>query len=117
MIQAFSTWLHGTTLSWAVAGGVPWIWPLCETLHFMGLALLVGIVGVFDLRILGMAKGLPVGPIQRLMPWAILGFRPDKGSSASLRRPRAFISKRIWVVSRRRWLSVGASKVDHRDPR
>ena len=40
----------------------------------MGLALLVGIVGVFDLRILGMAKGLPVGPIQRLMPWAILGF-------------------------------------------
>ena len=31
-------------------------------------------VGVFDLRILGMAKGLPVGPIQRLMPWAILGF-------------------------------------------
>jgi hypothetical protein len=74
MIQAFSTWLHTTRLSWAVAGGVPWIWPLCETLHFMGLALLVGIVGVFDLRILGMAKGLPVGPMQRLMPWAILGF-------------------------------------------
>jgi hypothetical protein len=74
MIHGFSTWLHATKLSWAVAGGVPWIWPLCETLHFMGLALLVGIVGVFDLRILGMAKGLPVGPIQRLMPWAILGF-------------------------------------------
>jgi len=74
MVQGFSTWLHATRLSWAVAGGVPWIWPLCETLHFMGLALLVGIVGVFDLRILGMAKGLPVGPIQRLMPWAILGF-------------------------------------------
>jgi len=74
MIQAFSAWLHNTRLSWAVAGGVPWIWPLCETLHFMGLALLVGIVGVFDLRILGMAKGLPIGPIQRLMPWAVLGF-------------------------------------------
>jgi len=74
MVQAFSSWLHSTRLSWAVAGGVPWIWPLCETLHFMGLALLVGIVGVFDLRILGMAKGLPVGPIQRLMPFAILGF-------------------------------------------
>jgi len=74
MIQAFSTWLHNTRLSWAVAGGVPWIWPLCETLHFMGLALLVGIVGVFDLRILGMAKGLPIAPIQRLMPWAVLGF-------------------------------------------
>ena len=74
MLQLFSVWLHSTKLSWAMAGGVPWLWPLCETLHFMGLALLVGVVGVFDLRILGMAKGLPVGPIQRLMPWAILGF-------------------------------------------
>jgi len=74
VIQVFSTWLHHTTLSWAVAGGVPWIWPLCETLHFMGLALLVGIVGVLDLRMLGVAKALPLGPLQRLMPWAILGF-------------------------------------------
>ena len=74
MIQTFSVWLHSTTLSWAVAGGVPWLWPLCETLHFMGLALLVGVVAVLDLRMLGMAKGLPLGPLQRLMPWAILGF-------------------------------------------
>src|SRR4030095_16360499 len=66
--------LHSTTLSWAMAGGVPWLWPLCETLHFMGLALLVGIVGVLDLRLLGMAGDLPLGPLQRLMPWAILGF-------------------------------------------
>jgi hypothetical protein len=74
MIQTFSVWLKGTTLSWAVAGGVPWIWPLCETLHFMGLALLMGVVGVLDLRMLGMAKELPLGPLQRLMPFAILGF-------------------------------------------
>src|ERR671934_2912321 len=74
MLQSVSTWLHATKLSWAVAGGIPWIWPLCETLHFMGLALLMGVVGVFDLRMLGMAKELPLGPLQRLMPWAILGF-------------------------------------------
>src|SRR5712692_6490706 len=74
MVQTFSVWLHSKRLSCAVAGGVPWIWPLCETLHFMGLALLVGIVGVLDLRMLGMAKGLPLGPMQRLMPFAILGF-------------------------------------------
>ena len=74
MIQTFSTWLHGTRLSWAVAGGIPWIWPLCETLHFMGLALLIGVVGVLDLRMLGMAKELPLRPLQRLLPWSILGF-------------------------------------------
>lgn len=74
MMQAFATWLHGTRLSWAVAGGVPWIWPLCETLHFMGLALMMGVVLVLDLRMLGMAKELPLGPLQRLIPWAIVGF-------------------------------------------
>ena len=40
----------------------------------MGLALLMGVVGAIDLRMLGMAKDLPLGPLQRLMPWAILGF-------------------------------------------
>jgi hypothetical protein len=74
MIETVSAWLHSTRLSWAMAGGVPWLWPLCETLHFIGLALLMGVVSVFDLRMLGMAKELPLGPLQRLMPLAVLGF-------------------------------------------
>ena len=51
-----------------------WGWPLCETLHFFGLVLLVGIVGIFDLRLLGFAKGLPLAPLRRLLPWGVLGF-------------------------------------------
>lgn len=51
-----------------------WIWPLCEVAHFVGLSLLVGIVGMFDLRLLGVAKDLPVAPLRRLLPWAVLGF-------------------------------------------
>lgn len=51
-----------------------WVLPVCESLHFIGMAMLVGIVGIFDLRLLGMAKRLPVAPLQRLMPWALLGF-------------------------------------------
>jgi len=57
-----------------------WVLPLCESLHFIGMALLVGIVGVFDLRLLGMAKRLPVAPLQRLMPFALLGFVLSLGS-------------------------------------
>jgi hypothetical protein len=53
---------------------------VCESLHFIGMAMLVGIVGVFDLRLLGMAKRLPVAPLQRLMPWALLGFVLSLGS-------------------------------------
>ena len=39
---------------------LPWAWPLCETFHFIGLCLLIGIVGMFDLRVLGVAKELPL---------------------------------------------------------
>jgi hypothetical protein len=73
MVEHFAVWLQTTRLSWAVTH-YPWIWPLCETLHFIGLALLVGIVSILDFRMLGVAKGIALGPLQRLMPWAVLGF-------------------------------------------
>lgn len=52
----------------------PWGWPLLEVSHFVGLALLFGIVGMFDLRVLGVAKGLPLAPFRRLLPWSVFGF-------------------------------------------
>jgi hypothetical protein len=72
-VVEFSKWLKHTNFSWAVTH-YAWIWPACETLHFIGLALLVGIVGILDLRMLGLAKRLPIGPLHRLVPWAVLGF-------------------------------------------
>jgi hypothetical protein len=50
-----------------------WIWPLVEDFHFVGLILLLGTVGILDLRILGFFKQLPVGPLQRFIPWGIAG--------------------------------------------
>jgi hypothetical protein len=50
-----------------------WVWPLSEVLHFVGLILLVGIVTIFDLRLLGVAKQMPVAPLKKLLPWAIFG--------------------------------------------
>ena len=46
-----------------------WAWPVCETVHFFGLALLVGIVGMFDLRMLGIAPDVPIAQLKRLLPW------------------------------------------------
>ena len=65
-------WLRWPSLE--VFMGTPWAWPLCETLHFIGLCLLIGIVGSFDLRVLGVAKGLPLAPLKRLLPWGVFGF-------------------------------------------
>jgi hypothetical protein len=50
------------------------VWPLCETLHYLGLSLLLGTVGLFDLRALGMAKGVALQAIHRLIPWGIAGY-------------------------------------------
>jgi hypothetical protein len=73
-IEHFSRWLDSTALSRVVAGGWPWLWPAGETLHFMGMVLLLGIVGLLDIRMLGFARGLPPAQLERLIPWAVLGF-------------------------------------------
>jgi hypothetical protein len=51
-----------------------WLWPVCETLHFIGMVLLIGTVGLFDLRMLGVAKGLPPYPFRYLIPFGLGGF-------------------------------------------
>jgi hypothetical protein len=51
-----------------------WLVPFCKTLHYFGIAGVVGVVGLVDLRIFGVAKGLPLRPVQRLMPWAVVSF-------------------------------------------
>ena len=52
-------WLEGTQISWAMRN-IPWAWPLCESIHFIGLSLLLGTVGFFDLRLLGFARRVPM---------------------------------------------------------
>jgi uncharacterized membrane protein len=51
-----------------------WVWPVLETLHFLGLILIVAAIGGLNLRLLGFVKDLPVAPLHRLLPWGIAGF-------------------------------------------
>jgi hypothetical protein len=53
---------------------VKWVWPTCETLHFIGLSLLFGVAALVDLRMLGMLKSVPFHALHRMLPWGILGF-------------------------------------------
>ncbi len=50
-----------------------WWWGFMMALHFMGLALIVGTVGLLDLRIMGLFRQLPVAPVHRFVPFAIAG--------------------------------------------
>lgn len=81
MFDNFLGFLVNAVINFQHATGFPhWVnthsaaWPIGEILHFIGLCLLVGAVGIFDLRLLGVAKGMPFAPLQRLLPWGVAGF-------------------------------------------
>ena len=72
-MNSLQTWLMGTKLSYFMIHS-DFAWPICESLHFLGLTLLIGTVGLFDLRMLGLWKGLSPGAMHQLVRWGILGF-------------------------------------------
>ena len=76
-MHAFQTWLVT-----AIEDGSPvvqlmrtaWAWPIVESLHFLGLCVLIGTIGTFDLRLLGVGRRVPIAAVHRLIPWGIAGF-------------------------------------------
>lgn len=46
-------------------------WPVIESVHFLALAVLLGTVGLFDLRVLGVAKAIPMPALHRLVPLGV----------------------------------------------
>jgi hypothetical protein len=51
-----------------------WAYPAANLLHLLGLVLLVGAIGIVDLRITGAFRNLPVHALSRtLTPLALLG--------------------------------------------
>ena len=51
-----------------------WAWPLAESLHFIGLSLLLGSVGIVDVRLLGWAKAIALQDLHSITRWGIVGF-------------------------------------------
>lgn len=72
-MDALIDWITSTQLSWFVTN-YRWVWPASETLHFCGLVLMAGTVGMFDLRLLGVGKGIAPAALHRLLRWGITGF-------------------------------------------
>jgi len=51
----------------------PWVWPICEVFHFVGLCLLFGVTLLVNLRLAGFISGFPLADLTRLLPWAVAG--------------------------------------------
>lgn len=70
-----------------------WGWPTMESIHFLGLSMLVGCVGAFDLRLLGVGKRIPITALHKLIPLGLVGFAINiaSGSMFLLTEPDQYI--------------------------
>jgi hypothetical protein len=71
--MAFLEWLQGTWVGVLVAESL-WGYPLLETIHSIGMAMLIGSLGLINLRVLGFKRELPLLGTSELLPLAWLGF-------------------------------------------
>jgi hypothetical protein len=51
-----------------------WGWPCIESLHYIALATLIGTVGLFDLRMLGFARSVPLPGLHKLVPFGVFAY-------------------------------------------
>lgn len=80
--------------------GNKWLWAVLMAVHFIGLAIIIGTVGILDLRMMGFLKQLPVGPLHRFMPWAMAALAANiaTGLLAFIGQPENYIySGALWL--------------------
>ncbi|MDR6806068.1 hypothetical protein J2Y45_003260 [Dyadobacter sp. BE34] len=75
-MQAYHQWLEWLEKSaWSV--GIRqslWLYPALEIVHILGIVFLVGAAFLFDLRLLGFSRNLPVIALSKhLLPWSQRG--------------------------------------------
>jgi hypothetical protein len=99
MLDTINTALKSTALSYAMVNST-WLWPLCETLHFIGLALLLGTAGLFDFRLMGFFKRIPVSAAMKLRPWAAAGVLINvvTGAMFYIGQPDQYASNPVWYA-------------------
>jgi hypothetical protein len=74
--SAFCTWVRESNSLWAYPGIV--------FMHTIGTAIVVGLSAVVDLRLLGVARQLPLAPLERYFPIIWAGFGVSAMSGAIL---------------------------------
>ena len=97
MSNAIVAYLKGTALSQAMSMS-PVLWPVCETLHFIGLALLIGGAGLIDLRLMGLFKSVPLSAMMQMRKWAALGVAINfvTGALFFIGAPGQYIHNSAW---------------------
>jgi hypothetical protein len=69
---------------WVRESGSIWSYPTIIFLHSLGLSILVGLNTALDLRLLGVARQLPLRPMEKLYPFMWAGFWINAVSGVAL---------------------------------
>lgn len=74
MLESFAAAIEASRLG-AFIQGSTWAYPVANLVHLLGLVLLVGSIGIVDLRLAGLFRPLSLVPLTRaLTPLAVIGF-------------------------------------------
>jgi len=81
-----------------------WWWAGMMVMHFVGLSLIIGVIGLLNLRIMGFAKELAFAPVHRLLPLAMIGLAINitTGMLAFIGMPTYYTADLAF------WLKIGA---------
>jgi len=93
-------WLEATPLSLAMRSSL-WLYPIVEIVHIIGFVILVGAVAMFDLRVLGFSRHLPVPQLgQHLLRWAVasLALIIPAGLMMFSAHPHDFVNNRVFQL-------------------
>jgi hypothetical protein len=83
-VQALLAGLEATPLAVALRGSV-WLYPLVNTAHLLGIALLFGAIAALDLRLIGAWRGVPAATLARVLaPVATAGLALAAAAGALL---------------------------------
>lgn len=94
-------WMENTPIN-EVVMFYRWSWPTLETLHFLGLCLLIGAVLIMDLRLIGFQRMIPLRAVHSLMPVAIVGFAINLITGLGF----LFGDPRLYVINYAFWVKM-----------
>ena len=92
-------WIEGSALGQAMRQWL-WLYPAVETVHIVGIAILVGSIAVLDLRLLGVSRLLSVRQLAaHVLPWTLVSFAliVPSGVAMFVAHASDFVSSPVFV--------------------
>jgi uncharacterized protein DUF6644 len=105
--MSFTAWVESTALStWLRQSTSLWAFPFVLSLHTFGMAILAGLNSALALRVLGVARRVPMEPLEKLFPIMWGGFSLSVASgmllfiaAATLKAPQALFWIKLALVA------------------